>query len=128
LFSFSNSFIQIYYPLLPDTEVQVSNAIESSSKHPKCQQLGSELRKRYDGVMEHSVYARGIASTIRGPFGIDRIELKDCAEPMHKLFFRCSGERETALRSMIEKLISRGWVIFSKSEWTSQAVIVTKTG
>ena len=45
---------------------------------------------------------------------------------MHKIFFRCSGEREDALREMIEKFISRGWIIPSKSEWTSQAFVVPK--
>lgn len=63
---------------------------------------------------------------IRGPFGVCRIELKEGAKPLHKKFFRCSGEREEALNKMIEKLISRGWIVPSKSEWTSQAFVVPK--
>ena len=35
-------------------------------------------------------------------------------------------EREVALNLLIEKLISRGWIVPSKSEWTSQAFLVPK--
>ena len=114
--------------VFPDAEtcVQVSSAIESASPHPQSKLFDAELRRRYEDVMEHPVYAKDIDPAIRGPFGVAKIELKEGAKPMHKKFFRCSGEREIALKAMIEKFISRGWVIPSKSEWTSQAFVVPK--
>jgi len=109
----------------PDT-VFVSGVIESASPHPKAAQLEQILREKFDDVMEHPIYAKDIDPRIRGPFGVCKIELKDGAKPMHKKFFRCSGEREEALNEMIKKLISRGWIVPSKSEWTSQAFVVPK--
>jgi len=105
---------------------RVSGVIESAQPHPKAITLESELRKKYEHVMEHPVYAKDIDPKIRGPFGVCKIELKEGAKPMHKKFFRCSGEREEALNKMIQKLISRGWIVPSKSEWTSQAFVVPK--
>ena len=45
---------------------------------------------------------------------------------MKKRFFRCSGEREEALEELIEKMIQRGWIVPSKSEWAAQAFLVPK--
>ena len=104
----------------------VRSAIESASPHPRAKALEAELRRKFDDVMEHPVYARDINPAIRGPFGIAKIDLKEGAKPLHKKFFRCSGEREEALTGMIKKFISRGWIVPSKSEWTSQAFVVPK--
>jgi transposase InsO family protein len=82
--------------------------------------------REFSGVLENPVYACDIDPAIRGPFGVCKIELKEGAKPMHRKFFRCSGEREIALNEMIEKLIERKWIIPSKSEWTSQAFVVPK--
>ena len=104
----------------------VSGVIESAQPHPKASELEMSLRKKFDSVLEHPVYAKDIDPLIRGPFGVARIELKEGAKPMHKKFFRCSGEREEALNKLIQKLIARGWIVPSKSEWTSQAFVVPK--
>lgn len=113
-------------PPTPENRLQVSSAIESASPDPKSKALEEALRRRFDDVMEKPIYAKDIDPTIRGPFGVAKIELKEGAKPLHKKFFRCSGEREEALNAMIEKLISRGWIVPSKSEWTSQAFVVPK--
>ena len=121
------SIMAISHSLTPDPEFRaVSGVIESAQPHPKAKSLEEALRKKYDHVMEHPVYAKDIDPKIRGPFGTAKIELKEGAKPMHKKFFRCSGEREEALNKMIQKLISRGWIVPSKSEWTSQAFVVPK--
>ena len=76
--------------------------------------------------MKNPIYARYIDPEIRGPFGVCKIALKEGAKPSHKKFFRFSGGREEALNKLIEKLIDRGWIVPSKSEWTSQAFVVPK--
>ena len=105
---------------------EVAGVIESSSTPPEAERLIAALRQQYRDVTDNPVYARDIDPAIRGPFGVCHIELKDGAKPMHKKFFRCSGEREEALNQLIEKLKSRGWIVPSKSEWTAQAFVVPK--
>ena len=106
--------------------LQICSVIESASPHPRSKILERDLRSKYEDVMEKPIYAKDIDPALRGPFGIARIELKEGAKPLHKKFFRCSGELEVALNTLIEKLISRGWIIPSRSEWTSQAFVVPK--
>ena len=72
--------------LVTNNKYVVRSAIESASPHPKARELEAQLRKNYEDVMEHPVYARDIDPTIRGPFGVARIELKDGAKPLHKKF------------------------------------------
>ena len=103
----------------------VRAAIESASPI-MVGDLEQRLRTEFPDVLEKPVYAKDIDPAIRGPFGVARIELKDGAKPMHKKFFRCSGEREEALNDMIKKLIDRGWVVPSTSEWTSQAFVTRR--
>ena len=105
---------------------RISGVIESATPHPQAEKLIAQIRKEFKDVLEQPIYAKDINPAIRGPFGVARIELKEGAKPMHKKFFRCSGEREEALKEMIAKLISRGWIVPSKSEWTSQAFVVPK--
>ena len=120
------SVLEHFKNLSPYNTVQTSSVIESTSPHPEALRLEAELRKEFVDVMEQPIYARDIDPEIRGPFGVCKIELKEGAKPLHKKFFRCSGEREDALNKMIEKLIQRGWITPSKSEWTSQAFVVPK--
>ena len=89
-------------------EFQISSAIESASPHADNPALIAELKKRYVNVTEKPVYAKDVDPKLRGPFGVARIELKEGAKPMHRKFFRFSGERENALKSMISKFIDRG--------------------
>jgi hypothetical protein len=109
-----------------DQIYQLSAVIESGGQHPKSQELCTKINREFSDVLEHPIYAHDIDPAIRGPFGVCKIELKEGAQPMHRKFFRCSGEREQALNTMIEKLIERKWIIPSKSEWTSQAFVVPK--
>ena len=80
----------ISHSLHPPAEVpaQVSSAIETASPHPRSKILESELKKRYDDVMNHPIYAKDIDPENRGPFGNAKIELKDGAKPMHTLLRR----------------------------------------
>jgi hypothetical protein len=65
----------------------VRSAIESAQPHPKATAFEQSLRKQFDDVLNHPVYAKDITdASIRGPFGVAKIELKDGAKPMHKKF------------------------------------------
>jgi hypothetical protein len=92
----------------------------------KLRQLEQHLRENSTMSWNIPIYAKDIDPRIRGPFGVCKIELKEGAKPMHKKFFRCSGEERRHLNALIKKLISRGWIVPSKSEWTSQAFVVPK--
>ena len=86
----------------------------------------ARLKEIFEDFLEKPVYARDIDPETRGPFGVARIELKDGAVPMKKKFFRCSGEREEAMDALITKMLDRGWIVPSKSEWAAQAFLVPK--
>jgi hypothetical protein len=92
------------------SEIQpLRSVIESAEPHPRAKVFEAQLRDKYVSVLEKPIFAREIDPEIRVPFGVAKIELKEGAKPMHKKFFRCSGEREEALNNMIQKLISWGW-------------------
>jgi hypothetical protein len=71
----------------------IRGAIESAAPYAVTQ-LEMRWRQEFPDVLERPVHARDIDPRIRGPFGVARIELKIGAKPMHKKFFRCSGECE----------------------------------
>ena len=114
-------FLQLDKP-----DLRVGGVIECAGQNSKAVDYISRLKSEFSDVLEKPIYARDIDPRIRGPFGIAKIQLKEGAKPLHRKFFRCSGEREEALDNMIQKLISRGWVVESRSEWSSQAFVVPK--
>ena len=124
---FDNKFI-FEHPIAWDnsTALPIQSVIESGSQNDAAKDYISLIKAEFRDVLEEPIYAKDIDPKIRGPFGVCRIELKEGAKPMHRKFFRCSGEREEALNELIKKLISRGWIIPSKSEWASQAFVVPK--
>ena len=109
-----------------ETDLCIASVIESASTIPEAQKYIEQLRILYADVTEKPLYARDIDPESRGPFGMAKIDLKEGAKPMKKRFFRCSGEREDALSDLIDKMLDRGWIVSSKSEWAAQAFLVPK--
>ena len=63
---------------------------------------------------------------IRGPFGQAKIELIPGARPKRHRSFKMVGEREAALKEIIEEYVERGWLEPSFSEWGSPCFVVPK--
>ena len=63
---------------------------------------------------------------VRGPFGMARIELMPGAAPRRQRSFKMVGEREEALKEILEDYIKRGWLEPSFSEWGSPCFVVPK--
>jgi len=63
---------------------------------------------------------------VRGPYGVATIELIDNARPASRKPFRMPGERESALKTIVDKYLERGWIRPSRSEWATKAFVVPK--
>ena len=63
---------------------------------------------------------------IRGPFGEATIELKPGSEPVKQRRFQIHGEREVALKKLVEGLIADGKLEQGRSAWSSPAFPVPK--
>ena len=70
--------------------------------------------------------AKDVDPKVRGPYGVAVIHLKDDAQPKAMKPFRMMGEREAALKGIIDKFIKRGWNRPSQSEWCCQAFVMPK--
>ena len=64
--------------------------------------------------------------SVRGPWGLASIELKPGAVARKKRPFRMPPERESALRTLLDKFESNGWIEPSTSDWSAQAFLVPK--
>ena len=85
-----------------------------------------EIERLFHAELHVPKLARDVDPEVRGPHGVARIELIDDARPCAKKPFRTLGEREAALRAIIDKYVDRGWIQPSRSEWAAQAFIVPK--
>ena len=63
---------------------------------------------------------------VRGPFGLAKIALVPGASPKRHRSFKMMGEREAALKTIIEEYVDRGWLEPSFSEWGSPCFVVPK--
>ena len=63
---------------------------------------------------------------VRGPFGMARIDLIPGARPRRQRSFKMVGEREEALKAILEDYVERGWLEPSYSEWGSPCFVVPK--
>ena len=63
---------------------------------------------------------------VRGPFGMAKIELIPGAMPKRHRSFKMVGEREEALKLILEDYVKRGWLEPSYSEWGSPCFVVPK--
>ena len=104
----------------------VSSVIEHSSYLPNCEKYIQDIHNSFSEVLHSQIFAKDIDLNTRGPFGMATIDLKDGAKPLKKRFFRSNSEREIALNTLIQKLITNGWIEPSKSEWAAQAFLVPK--
>jgi len=86
----------------------------------------AKLLRLYHTELHEPKLARDVNPTLRGPFGKAKIELKETARPMARKPFRTLGEREIALKAIVDKYLQRGWIRPSKSEWAAQAFVVPK--
>ena len=106
----------------------VQSVIESTEEHPGAKPFIEKLEKMYQDVLHQVTLAKDVNPSLRGPFGVARIELQDGAVPQKRKPFRMLGEKEEAFKVLIKKFLERGWIEPSDSEWGSQAFLVTKPG
>ena len=100
---------------------RVAGVVMTGGSTEESKRFEERIRRDYKDVLEEAVSAVKISPTLRGPFGVAKIELKDGAKAIRRKFFRCSGERKTAMEVFIDKLIAKGWIVPSHSEWAAQA-------
>ena len=63
---------------------------------------------------------------VRGPFGLAKIDLVPGARPKRHRSFKMVGEREEALKQILEEYCDMGWLEPSFSEWGSPCFILPK--
>ena len=63
---------------------------------------------------------------MRGPHGEAEIWVKEGARPVHRPMFHMKGEREEALRMMIQDAIDKGKVEPGVSSWNTPSFLVPK--
>ena len=85
-----------------------------------------KILKEFNAELHDPKLARDVDPRLRGPYGKAKIELKESAKQMARKPFRTLGDRETALKVIIDKYLTRGWIRPSKSEWSAQAFVVPK--
>ena len=105
---------------------QLRSVIASTLQHPDAAAMVQRIQQLYTSELHEPKLAWQVDSSLRGPFGIAKIELKDSARPLARKPFRTLGEREDALRNIIDKYLDRGWIQPSRSEWAAQAFVVPK--
>lgn len=110
----------------PQTVEALRSVIASGTQHPDAQPYCEELSRLFHTQLFEPQLARDVDPAIRGPFGVAHIELRPNAVPQARRPFRTLGEREAALREIIEKFKERGWIRPSLSEWAAQAFVVPK--
>jgi hypothetical protein len=62
--------------------------VESTDVHPEADHYIDKIKKLFPDVLFEEHLARDVDPTVRGPFGVARIELKDCAVPQKRKPFR----------------------------------------
>ena len=80
----------------------------------------------YHAQLHEPQLARDVNPRVTGPYGVATIDLIESARPSSRKPFRMPGERETALKTIVDKYLDRGWIRPSKSEWATQAFVVPK--
>ena len=120
--------IDLTYPHDPQEHDhgQLRGVIASASQHEKASHLVERVMTLYHEQLHEPKLAREVDPDLRGPHGVATIDLIDGARPMARKPFRMPGERESALKIIVDKYISRGWIRPSKSEWAAQAFVVPK--
>lgn len=106
--------------------IALRGVIESGAQHPESGPYVAKILELFDSELNEPKLAKDVDESLRGPYGVARIDLIDGAVPLAKRPFRTLGERELALKGFIEKFKERGWIRDSKSPWAAQAFIVPK--
>ena len=109
-----------------DDIAQLRSVIASTSQHADAAPLVERIQHYFHAQLHEPKLARDVNPSIRGPFGVAKIELKDTGRPLARKPFRTLGLREEALKVIIDKYLDRGWIQPSKSEWAAQAFVVPK--
>ncbi len=68
----------------------------------------------------------GIDHTLRGPYGVAKIELLPGAKALKEKPFRMVGARQEALQAKVDLFLSKGWIEPSHSEWAARAFAIPK--
>ena len=69
--------------------------------------------------MYYQALAKDVPVAVRGPFGMAKLELKDDAVPLKAKHFRLMGEKEVALKWLVNKYQEKQWIVPTNSEWGS---------
>ena len=85
------------------TPMPIRSVIASPVQHPEADDLIREIHERFDDELHHPKLARDVDPNLRGPYGVAQIVLKEDAKPCNKRPFRTLGEREEALKEIIDK-------------------------
>ena len=65
------------------TQTQIYGVVKSTDEHPEAQQFFSPLKSSFPDVLFENHLAKDVDPTVRGPFGVARIELKE--GPFHRI-------------------------------------------
>jgi len=106
--------------------VRIASVIASTSQNPQATTFVNKILRQFDSELHVPKLARDVNPANRGFYGKATIEPKDNARPMVRKPFRTLGEREEALRGIIDNYLDRGWIRPSQSEWAAQAFVVPK--
>ena len=71
----------IYTSVFGHDERSISSVIESTACASGSEKYISDLKKKFDNVMNNPLYTKDIDPTSRGPFGVAKIELKEGSIP-----------------------------------------------
>ena len=92
-----NKTNKVYTSIFGHDERSISSVIESTACASGSEKYISDLKIKFDKVMNNPLYTKDIDPTSRGPFGVAKIELKEGSIPTRKRFFRSNGDREEAI-------------------------------
>ena len=103
--------------LSSEQKKELFSVIESNEEHHDANPFIEKIQKENKDVLYDVKLDKDIDPALRGPFGVAHIDLQDGAVPQKGKPFRMLGEKEQALRKLIEKFLEREWIEPTESEW-----------
>ena len=117
--------------LLPEEETFCINSLVMTSttqETAKVQEMISMRREEVVEEFEKDVLSGKLSKDppVRGPHGLAKIVVVPGAKAKRVRSYKLIGEREEALKKIIEEFVERGWLEPSCSEWGSPCFVVPK--
>ena len=106
--------------------VALRGVIASAAQHLKAEKYVKRILSMYHAQLHEPQLAKDVKPMVRGPYGAATINLIESARLSSRKPFRMPGERETALKTIVDKYLDRGWIRPSKNEWATQAFVLPK--